>query len=503
MRALITLLWPRLSLTRQLTLMFVTAATAVLLLLGWVIAASVEQHFEELDMEQLSGKMALIRQGLQNVAATEDLTPYSHQLARSLVGHPGLEVLLLDSDQSVIFATEHAGFAPEQVVAQARQQTDQSVLWTLSGQTYRGLAGQVALAAPGTAVQPATVYVAVAMDMGHHQAYMRSFLQTLWLFVAGAAALTGVLGWVVVRRGLAPLRTMRAQAQVVTAQQLSQRLPVQRLPVELAELAGSLNDMLARLEVAFARLSDFSSDIAHELRTPVSNLMTETQVALARPRNAEDYRAVLESNAEELEHMARMIADMLLLAKADNGLVVPHLDSVNLADEVRALFAYYEAVAEDKHLQLCLSGQAQLQGDRLMLRRALGNLLSNAIRHANPGSCVQITLLNSPTGISMAVTNIGDTIPDDLLERVFDRFFRVDPSRQRSSEGTGLGLAITRSIVTAHGGHIAATSQEGVTTFTIVLPPTTAHDQNWVTKPETTPTQCESGRLHPPTNTHW
>lgn len=475
MRALITLLWPQLSLTRRLTLMFVTAATAVLLLLGWVIATSVEQHFKELDMEQLSGKMALIRQGLQNVAATEDLTPYSHQLARSLVGHPGLEVLLLDNNQSVIFATEHAGFAPELVVAQARQQTDQSALWTLAGQTYRALAGQVALAASGTTAQPATVYVAVAMDMGHHQAYMRSFLQTLWLFVAGAAALTGVLGWVVVRRGLAPLRAMRAQAQVVTAQQLSHRLPVQRLPVELAELAASLNDMLARLEVAFARLSDFSSDIAHELRTPVSNLMTQTQVSLSRPRSAEDYRAVLESNAEELDHMARMISDMLLLAKADNGLAVPHLDSVNLADEVRALFAYYEAVAEDKHLQLQLSGQAQLLADRLMLRRALGNLLSNAIRHASPGSCVQITLDSSSTGISMTVKNIGDTIAADLLERVFDRFFRADPSRQRSSEGTGLGLAITRSIVTAHGGHIAATSRDGVTTFTIMLPPVAEH----------------------------
>lgn len=503
MRTLTTLSWPRLSLTRRLTLMFVTAATAVLLLLGWVIATSVEQHFEELDMEQLSGKMALIRQGLQNIASPDDLTPYTHQLARSLVGHPGLEVLLLDSHQSVIFSTEHAGFDPELVANQASQQTDQSALWTLAGQTYRGLAGQVALAMPGTATEPANVYVAVAMDMGHHQAYMRSFLQTLWLFVAGAAALTGVLGWVVVRRGLAPLRTMREQTQVVTAQQLSHRLPVQRLPVELADLAESLNEMLSRLEVAFARLSDFSSDIAHELRTPVSNLMTQTQVALSRPRSAEDYRAVLESNAEELDHMAHMIADMLLLAKADNGLVVPHLDSVNLADEVRALFAYYEAVAEDKHLQLQLSGQAQLLADRLMLRRALGNLLSNAIRHANPGSCVQITLENSPTGISIAVKNIGDSIPAELLARVFDRFFRADPSRQRSTEGTGLGLAITRSIVTAHGGHIAATSQDGVTTFTIVLPPAAEHDQNGVTKPETTPAPCGSGRLHPPTDTRW
>ncbi|MBK9443411.1 MAG: heavy metal sensor histidine kinase [Comamonadaceae bacterium] len=263
----------------------------------------------------------------------------------------------------------------------------------------------------------------------HHQAYMQSLLQTLWWFVAGAAAVTGVLGWVVVRRGLAPLHSMREQAQGVTAQQLSRRLPVHSVPPELAELAQSFNDMLARLEVAFARLSDFSSDIAHELRTPVSNLMTQTQVTLSRPRSAGDYQAVLESNAEELTRMTRMIADMLLLARAEHGLVLPLRETVNLGSEVRALFDYYEAVADEKGLQLILTGTAGLQVDRLMLRRALGNLLSNAVRHATPATAVQVRLSDTSTGVSIAVENQGDTIPTDLLERVFDRFFRVDPSR--------------------------------------------------------------------------
>jgi two-component system heavy metal sensor histidine kinase CusS len=449
-----------LSLTQRLTLMFVTAATGVLLLLGLVIATSVEQHFEDLDMEVLAGKMALIRQGLQGVHAADGMTPFTHQLARALVGHHGLEVMVMDASHEVIFATAHAAFNPQQVLTQATQTPDKPALWMLQGQTYRVVA----------ATMPMHVTVAVATDIAHHQTYMQSFLQTLWFFVAGAALLTGVLAWVVVQRGLAPLHAMRAQAQGVTAQRLSLRLPTQHIPQELAELAQSLNDMLARLEDAFCRLSDFSSDIAHELRTPVSNLMTQTQVALSRARSAEDYRGILESNAEEFERMARMIADMLLLAKADNGLVIPHRETMDLTTEVKALFDYYEAVADDKGLRLVQQGQGLVSADKHMLRRALGNLLSNALRHATPNTPVQVTLVQNTQGVTIAVENTGDPIAPEFLERVFDRFFRVDASRQRSSEGTGLGLAITKSIIAAHGGTIKATSNDTGTTLTVTLP---------------------------------
>jgi two-component system heavy metal sensor histidine kinase CusS len=151
-------------------------------------------------------------------------------------------------------------------------------------------------------------------------------------------------------------------------------------------------------------------------------------------------------------------------------LQLPHRETVHLAEETQALFDYYEAVADEKHLQLTLRGAAEVQADRLMLRRALGNLLSNAVRHAHTGSCVQVNITTEPECTVIRVINLGDTLPPAYLERVFDRFFRVDASRQRSQEGTGLGLAITRSIINAHGGVIAATSVDGVTTFEIQLP---------------------------------
>jgi two-component system heavy metal sensor histidine kinase CusS len=454
------------SITWHLTLLFVIASSAVLLTLGLVIASSVERHFEEQDLEVLTGKMELVQHTLETLRSQDGLHQISQMLGNSLVGHHGLEVMVFAQNHDIIFATPNANFPAAAVAAGAAQSPHHPAIWTVGKHTYRGIAAEL-----HTGIgEHSRVIVAVALDIAHHQAFMRSFLKTLWIFVAGAAALTGILGWVAARRGLAPLRAMREQTRGVTAQQLSHRLPVESAPAELAELAQSLNEMLARLEEAFLRLSDFSSDIAHELRTPVCNLMTETQVALSRQRSADEYQRILESNTEEFERMTRMISDMLLLAKAESNLVVPVQETVHLAAEVRALFDYYDAVAEEKGLQLTLQGDGEVTADQLMLRRALGNLLSNAVRHSTANTMVHVNITTSPEMVSICMTNTGDAIPREYLERVFDRFFRVDHSRQRSTEGTGLGLAITKSIVVSHGGTISAASTGDVTTFTIQLP---------------------------------
>ena len=456
----------RTSITRRLALLFVTASSAVLLALGFVIATSVEKHFEQQDMEVLSGKMELARHALKTFKSQDDLDRISQLLDNSLVGHHGLELIIFGPNHALLFTTPNANFPFDMMAARAVQSPHRPMTWLLGDQTYRGIAAEL----PTGISERSRVVVAVALNIAHHQAFMRSFQQTLWIFVAGAALLTGLLGWLIARRGLAPLRAMREQAQVVTAQQLSHRLQVETVPIELAELAQSLNDMLARLEDAFHRLSDFSSDIAHELRTPVSNLMTQTQVVLSRARDADEYRSILESNAEEFERMARMISDMLLLAKADNGLVVPSRETLSVAAEVLALFDYYDAVAEEKGLQLSVEGDGEVSADRLMLRRALGNLLSNAVRHSTADTTVRVRVHTDQDAVSIGMENTGDGIAQEHLERVFDRFFRVDPSRQRSTEGTGLGLAITKSIVVAHGGTITVASIGKVATFTIRLP---------------------------------
>lgn len=460
----------RTSITRRLTLLFIIASSAVLLTLGFVIAAAVEQHFEQQDMEILTRQMALARHSLEKVEAPGELEHIASVLGDAMVGQHGAEVLVFGPQRELLLATENAKFSFELVAAHVTSQPHLPALWAVGSRTYRAIAAELAIGAPSDAGERPKAIVAVAIDVMLHHAFMRSFLQTLWTFVVGAAALTGLLGWMAARRGLAPLRAMREQAQVVTAQQLSHRLPVAAMPIELAELAQSLNAMLARLEEAFLRLSDFSSDIAHELRTPVNNLMTQTQVALSHLRGVDEYRGILESNAEEFEHMARMISDMLLLAKAGNGLVVPNRETVDLMCEVRELFEYFDAVAEEKRLHLVLQGAGEVNADRVMLRRALANLLANAVRHSAVNASVRVTVGSGPDSVSVCIENTGDTIPHQYLERIFDRFFRVDPSRQRNSEGTGLGLAITQSIVAAHGGTITAASDAGVTRFTISLP---------------------------------
>ena len=259
------------------------------------------------------------------------------------------------------------------------------------------------------------------------------------------------------------------QAAGISAERLASRLPTAGQPAELQPLIASFNAMLERLETSFQRLSAFSADIAHELRTPVSNLLIQAQVTLGRPRDAEAYREALQSACEEYERLARMIGDMLFLAKADNQLLVPSREEVDLAWEARALFEFLGIVAEENHVHLLLQGEATVVGDRLMLRRALSNLLSNAIRHCGQAGEVAIRLENREGWVSVSVENPGE-IAAGHLPLLFDRFYTCDPARRQGGAGAGLGLAIVRSIAEAHGGSITASAQGGLVRFMMRLP---------------------------------
>ena len=229
--------------------------------------------------------------------------------------------------------------------------------------------------------------------------------------------------------------------------------------------------MLRRLQADFERLSDFSADLAHELRTPLSNLLTQTQVALTQTRSPADYREVLASNAEEFERLARMVSDMLLLAKMEHGIELPHRERLALRPELEALFDFYEAWAEERGLSLRCDGDALVQGDRLMLRRALSNMLSNALRYASTDSCVSVRIEQVAGQVHIAVRNAGPDIAPPDLPRLFDRFYRADAARQHApADGAGLGLAITQAMARAHGGQVSVQSSGGWTTFTLVLP---------------------------------
>jgi len=454
------------SLTARLSLLFAGAAAVVLLAVGLVLAHAVENHFLEQDRHEIEGKLELIGRLLARTGDPAALRRLPRQLDDALVGHHGLTVAVTGADGAAWYASPGAAF-PAAFLEQSAEGRPVLRLWPQDGHIYRGTAVRLPTALPGKA--PASV--AIALDITHHRVFMAEFRRLLAAAMALAALTTAALGWFATRRGLRPLREIAQTAASISASRLAERLHEAHVPAELQALVASFNAMLARLEEAFRRLSDFSSDLAHELRTPVSNLLTQTQVALGRARSAEEYREVLYSNMEEYERLSRMISDMLFLAKADHGLIVPRAETVDLAAEVEGLFAFYEALAEDAGVRLEAGGRAQVVGDRLMLRRALANLLSNAIRHTPRGGTVRVAIeAAGPIEARIRVENPGETIAPEHLPRLFDRFYRVDASRSRGSEGAGLGLAITRSIVEAHEGTISAGSSGGVTRFELRLP---------------------------------
>ena len=440
---------PRLTLTARLTALYTLVSATVLLGLGGLTVLAVQAHFDELDQATLRDKVHLIQELGSTSASLPEFTARLHDVMHS---HHGLAVTVRNAD-GILFRSEsmHADGGGA-ALPPAHWQTVQDTL-------------------PSPEPGGGTLSVLATLDPIHHTHFMARFQLILWAYVALATLASGLLGWLAARNGLSPLRAMKARAQAVSAHRLDERMPVDAVPVEMADLAQSLNDMLLRLQTDFERLSAFSSDLAHELRTPISNLLTETQVTLSQKRTADDYRNTLASNSEELQRLARMVSDMLFLAKTEHGLALPHPEAIALDTEVAALADFYEALAADKSLQLVTEGAAQMEGDRLMVRRALSNLLSNAIRHAPAHGQVRIAIRSTPQGAEVSVSNQGEAIAPDLLPRLFDRFYRADTARRHpASDGAGLGLAITRAIMQAHGGTVSASSENGINRFTLVFP---------------------------------
>ncbi|KPG92333.1 heavy metal sensor histidine kinase [Pseudomonas sp. RIT-PI-r] len=443
----------RLSLSSRLALLFAACTAVVSLFAGVLFNRASEAHFIELDQQQLDGKLIGLRRALQ------DLQPAQREarLADELSRQADLSLRITGTDGQRWYDSSQI----------PKDLPPQSGLSTVShaGTDYR------VLNAPLYPDQTDSPRLTLLLDITHHQHFLQRMQHLIWLTVGLSALATALLGAWAARSGLRPLRRMSAVARGISAQSLNARLPEAQMPPELAEMAHSFNAMLARLDDSFQRLSAFSADIAHELRTPLSNLLTHTQVTLTRPRPIEDYREALHSNLEELQWMAQLVNDMLYLAKADHGLLMPKREPLELADETDVLLEFFAPLAEDAGVKLTREGHARIEGDRSMLRRALSNLLDNALRFTPAEGYVSLRIVDQASAVRISVENSGEGISAQLLPRLFDRFYRADPARQEgSSEHAGLGLAITQSIIRAHGGQIHCESEAGWTRFVIELP---------------------------------
>jgi two-component system heavy metal sensor histidine kinase CusS len=245
----------------------------------------------------------------------------------------------------------------------------------------------------------------------------------------------------------------------------SQRLNTASLPLELNDLANSFNGALERLDGAYGRLESFNADVAHELRTPVTILIGQTEVALTRNRSVDDLRHTLQSNLEEFERMRAIINDMLFLARADQGERATGLIEVSLAAEVAHTLEFLEIPLEEARVEARLHGDAQARVNRSLFGRACANLLMNAIQHCEPGATISVTIARDDDQVRVAVANPGEPIAPDVLEHLFDRFYRAEVSRTNSRENHGLGLAIVKAIAEMHRGTVSAHSARGINTF--------------------------------------
>ncbi|TDV39659.1 two-component system heavy metal sensor histidine kinase CusS [Paraburkholderia caballeronis] len=299
---------------------------------------------------------------------------------------------------------------------------------------------------------------------------LRDYRSRILLSASVAAVIAALLAFWLARRGMSPLRRLAAQTASIGVGTLSTRIDRRHVPPELDALIRAFNAMLDRLERGFMQLTQVSADMAHDLRTPIGNLLGQTEVGLSQPRDSVYYQRLLGSNYEELQRMSKMIDNMLFLARAEHADHAIERRELPLDDEFERMAGYFEGLAEERDVRLEWHADGRIWADPLLLRRALANLLANAVRYADAGSAISTVARQGPEGTTLYVENRGSTIEPAHLERLFDRFYRADASRQRSSESSGLGLSIVRSIMTLHGGTWAATSADGLTRFTLVFP---------------------------------
>ena len=315
--------------------------------------------------------------------------------------------------------------------------------------------------------------VQIAMDITSLETFLANFRVKLAVTLLLGVALSAVAGYITARRGLLPLSRITGVTQEMTASHLSERIHPGQWPRELASLARDFNGMLDRLKVSFDGLFHYTGNLAHELRTPINNLMMEADVALLRERTPQEYQKVIGSSMEEYERLSRLIDSLLFLARADSAAQRINLGTVDVGKELDRLSEFYSALATDVKVQVTCRGTATLSADPVLLRRAVSNLVSNSLKYTPPGGMIVMSALQlDDSSVEVAVSDTGCGIEPEYLPRIFDRFYRGDAADEMDVQGYGLGLSIVKAIMTMHGGSIEVQSRPAHgTTVTLLFPP--------------------------------
>lgn len=457
------------SLSLRLALMFALVSVLLLGALGLYLYQSLAREIAWRDDQALVGRVERMRALIGDSDSIEALRQRP-QLYANMLGNQGDLLWVLDgAGRPLIEINPVQMAAPVLPPGSAVQLQDSK---DAKGSETARLAWQHVVHEG----QPLTLVAGKLLAERAHM--LAAYRLKLWLALGTGALLAFALGWAVSQRGLRPVRRLATRATAIDVQHLHLRLQGVEQVQELQQLGEALNQMLSRLEDGFGRLSRFSEDLAHEMRTPLNNLMGQTELALRKPRSSDDYQALLASNLEEYERLARMIDNMLFLARAEQPDAAVQREPIDLHALVAQLCDYFEGMAEERGITLVNAAHGTLQADPQLLRRALANLVANALRYGAADSPVQIecTLQNQGQGqgqggdaIEISVSNQGPPIAPEHLPRLFDRFYRCDPSRAQPGDSGGLGLAIVRSILQMHGGAVRVDSGAGGTRFVLAF----------------------------------
>jgi two-component system heavy metal sensor histidine kinase CusS len=451
------------SIATQLVLLFTLCAALLLScslgLFYWIV---VRHAFEE-DNAVLADKFAAIRNELTQpsgiASVVQDLkTPRTGEAAVYWIR-------LIAPDGSV--AAETSGMdrvLPIFVFSSPRSTSNQP-----SPVDYRSDEKLFSLLAQNETVNGSNYTIQIAQDRSSDERFRKQFRTLLVLGLGLGVVASALIAVTVTRRGLRPLTTMRRALERVQPAHLNERIDPARWPTELRPLAASFDHMLMRLEDSFTRLSQFSADLAHELRTPIGNMLGEAQVALTRDRSPKQYREVIESAAAECERLSAIIDNLLFLARTDAAEQQVNRSVFSGRAALEKIVAFYQALAEDRHVAISCRGDADVFADPILFNRAISNLVDNALRFTSEGGEIRISIQASNNGSEVSVRDSGSGISPEHLPHVFDRFYRSDKSR--SSAGTGLGLSLVKSIVDLHGGLVSIESEIGRGTAVILTFP--------------------------------
>lgn len=472
------------SLTTTLALAFGGTTLAVFVLVGSLVYIALAQQVKAQDDLDIVLSARHARRLAQEIETSRGINEHADRLTSIVLGNAAMSMEVIDAGGRRLIEHNLAGalgasaaLAPGSVdlpgltrVPAAARITEGAIAeWqTPAGAPVRGILADVMLR------DGELTTLLVARNMTDRWLLLDRYRDKLHIAGAAGVVLAFLLGYLLIRTSLQPLREIASSAGSVTVDKLHTRIAVPRVPRELESLVASLNAMLERIDGGFQRLSRFTADLAHDMRTPLGNMRGATEVALARPRSVDEYQALLESNLEECDRLSRMIENVLFLARAEHPQFVKHTRKFDVGQELTRIAEYFEGLAEDAGVTMRVTGRGQLSADPDLFRRAVSNLLANAIRYTPRNGEIQLTAKDLPEGVRVTIANQGTPIAAEHLERIFDRFYRIDPSRStlppsegapRANGSTGLGLAIVRTIMELHGGTVHAESDAQGTRF--------------------------------------